>query len=150
MIERFETFSLAISDISKQWHKLTTEEMGKYGLKGPHSIYLLVMAKYEEGLTAPQLCEYCGRDKADVSRAMSIMEEKGLVIKECINNSFYRGVLKLTDEGKKAARYVAERAGRAVEIAGRGITEEERRIFYDSLAIIAGNLRALSKEGIPQ
>ena len=82
MLERFETFSLAISEISKYWHKLTTDEMEKYGLKGPHSIYLLVMAKHEEGLTAPQICELCGKDKADVSRTMSVMEQKGLVTKE--------------------------------------------------------------------
>ena len=114
MLERFETFSLAISEISKHWHKLTTDEMGKYGLKGPHSIYLLVMVKHEEGLTAPQICELCGKDKADVSRTMSIMEQKGLVTKEGANASLYRGLLKLTQEGKKAAQYVAERARLAV------------------------------------
>ena len=150
MLERFETFSLAISEISKHWHKLSTDEMEKYGLKGPHSIYLLVMAKYEDGLTAPQICELCGRDKADVSRTMSAMEKIGLVTKEGVNQSLYRGVLKLTEEGKRAAEYVSSRARLAVEIAGRGLSEENRNIFYESLGIIAGNLRALCKEGIPE
>lgn len=150
MLERFETFSLAISEISKHWHKLTTDEMGKYGLKGPHSIYLLVMSKYDEGLTAPQICKLCGKDKADVSRTMSIMEEKGLVTKEGVNHSLYRGLLRLTEDGKKAAQHVADRARLAVEIAGRGLTEENRTIFYESLGIISTNLRELSKEGIPE
>ena len=150
MLERFETFSLAISEISKYWHKLTTDEMKKYGLNGPHSIYLLVMSKHEEGLTAPQICELCGKDKADVSRTMSIMEQKGLVTKEGANPSLYRGLLKLTEEGKKAAHYVAERARLAVEIAGRGLSEENRRIFYEALGIIAVNLRDLSKKGLPE
>ena len=150
MLERFETFSLAISEISKHWHKLTTEEMEKYGLKGPHSIYLLMLSKHEKGLTAPQLCEYCGKDKADVSRMMSIMEKKGLVKKEGSSTSLYRGLLKLTDEGKKAAKYVSDRARVAVELAGRGLSEDNRRIFYESLGLISTNLRELSKEGIPE
>ena len=150
MLERFEAFSLAISEISKYWHKLTTEEMEKYGLKGPHSVYLLMLAKYENGLTAPQLGEQCGKDKADVSRMMSIMEKKGLVKKEGSSSTLYRGLLKLTDEGKKAAQYVASRAKVAVELAGRGLSEENRKIFYESLGIISTNLRELSKDGIPE
>lgn len=150
MLERFETFSLAISEISKYWHKITTDEMEKYGLKGPHSIYLLIMAKHEEGLTAPQICELCGRDKADVSRTMSAMEKIGLVTKEGVNQSLYRGVLRLTEEGKRAAEYVSSRAKLAVELAGKGLTEEKRSIFYESLGIIAENLRTLCKEGLPE
>ncbi len=37
MVDRFEKFSLAISEISKYWHKLATEEMEKYGLRSSHS-----------------------------------------------------------------------------------------------------------------
>ena len=150
MLERFETFSLAISEISKHWHKLTTDEMGKYGLKGPHSIYLLVMAKHEEGLTAPQICELCGKDKADVSRTMSVMEQKGLVKKEGPSHSLYRGLLKLTEDGKKAAQYVADRARLAVEIAGKGLSEENRNIFYEALGLIATNLKEMSQKGLPE
>ena len=36
--ERFEKFSLAISEISRCWHKLAGDEMLRYGLKGPHAI----------------------------------------------------------------------------------------------------------------
>lgn len=150
MLERFETFSLAISEISKYWHKLTTDEMEKYGLKGPHSIYLLVMAKHDEGLTAPQICELCGKDKADVSRTMSMMEQKGLVTKEGANPSLYRGLLKLTTEGKKAAQYVSERVSLAVEMAGKGLSEENRKVFYDALGIIATNMKELSRSGLPE
>lgn len=150
MVDRFERFSYAISEISKHWHKLTAEEMEKYGLKGTHSVYLLTMAKYPEGITAPQICELCSRDKADVSRMMSIMEEKGLVIKEGGHQNRYRGVFKLTEEGQKIVEHVRLRASRAVEIAGKDLTEEKRDIFYESLESIVTNLRELSKDGIPE
>ena len=150
MIDRFERFSFAISEISRYWHKLTSEEMEKYGLKGTHSVYLLTMFRFPDGITAPRLCELCGKDKSDVSRMMSIMEKKGLVKKEGIHQNLYRGVLKLTEAGKEAAEHVRKRASLAVELAGKDLTDEKREIFYDALESIVLNLRLLSKEGIPQ
>jgi len=150
MNERFERFSTAIFEISKHWHKLTADEMKKYDLKGPHSMYLLTMDRYPEGITAPKLCELCGKDKSDVSRMMSIMEKKGLVKKEGIHHNLYGGVFKLTDEGKNAADYVRKRVDIAVELAGKGLSDEKRAVLYEALGQIAYNLRELSKNGIPQ
>ena len=124
--------------------------MAKYGLKGPHAVYLTTLYRFEEGITAPKLCELCGKDKSDVSRMTSIMEKKGLVRKEGTNQTLYRGLLKLTEEGKEAARRVCELAELAVELAGKGLTDENRAIFYESLELIAANLREISKEGLPQ
>lgn len=150
MIDRFERFSIAISEISRCWHKLTAEEMEKHGLKGPHCIYLLAMYRSPDGVSASQLCEKCGKDKSDVSRMMSIMEKKGLVTKESIHQNLYGGVFKLTNAGKKAAEFVCDRASLAVEIAGSDLSEEERRVFYRSLELIASNLRRLSRDGLPR
>lgn len=149
MIDRFEHFSGALFEISRHWHKLTAEEMAKYGLKGTHCIYLLTLFRNPQGLSAPQLCELCDRDKADVSRMMAIMEQKGLVCKECVGSSKYRGIFRLTEAGSIAAEQVNHRASLAVELAGRDLTEENREIFYASLDSILSNLRQLSKNGIP-
>lgn len=150
MTERFERFSYAISEISRHWHKLTSDEMEKYGLKGTHSVYLLTMARHPEGMTASQIGELCGRDKSDVSRMMAIMEKNGLVTKEGVHQNLYRGVFKLTEQGHAAADYVKRRATLAVDIAGRDLSEENRTIFYAALESIAANLRILSKEGLPE
>lgn len=150
MIERFERFSYAISEISRHWHKLTADEMEKYGLKGPHCVYLLTMYRYPEGITAAKLCEECGKDKADVSRMMAIMDKKGLVTRQSIHQNLYRGTFCLTEAGRKAAEHVRSRASLAVELAGRDLSEENRRIFYDSLESITANLRMLSRHGLPE
>jgi len=150
MINRFETFSYAISEISRHWHKIASDEMAKYGLKGTHSVYLLAMRRHPQGLTAPKLCELCGRDKADVSRMMAIMEEKGLVIKESIHQNLYRGVFRLTEKGNTAADYVHRRAALAVELAGKDLDEETRESFYRALESISNNLRDLGTNGLPQ
>lgn len=149
MIDRFERFSIAIAEISRYWHKIASEEMEKYGLKGVHSIYLSTMYRYSEGITAGQLCELCGKDKSDVSRMMSIMEKKGLVRKESVHQNLYGGVLKLTDAGRAAAEFVRERASLAVEIAGRSLGEEKRAAMYDALECIADKLRCITQEGLP-
>lgn len=149
MIDRFERFSFAIFEISRCWHKIAADEMEKYGLKGPHSVYLIAMYRYPEGITATQLCELCGRDKADVSRMMSIMEEKGLVKREGGQNR-YRGLLKLTEAGKAAAEHVRERVRLAVEMGGKGLSDEKRAVLYETIELIASNLREISKEGLPQ
>ncbi|MBQ8524137.1 MAG: hypothetical protein IJ457_05900 [Clostridia bacterium] len=148
MVERFERFSYVISEISKYWHKIAADEMEKYGLKGTHAVYLITMYQYDEGIHAARLCELCGKDKSDVSRMMSIMEKKGLITKT--GGSSYRALLKLTDEGRSAAEHVRDRAKLAVDLTGGDITDEHRRILYETLELIADNLRVLSESGLPK
>lgn len=150
MVDRFERFTYTIFEISRHWHKLTADEMEKYGLKGTHSVYLLAMYRYPGGVTAPQLCELCGKDKSDVSRMMGIMEKKGLVKKEGVHQNRYGGVFTLTVEGMEAAEHVRRRASLAVELAGKNLTDENRAVFYEALESIASNLREISKEGLPK
>lgn len=149
MNERFERFSLTLMEIMRYWHALTAAEMEKLGLKGPHSVYLTTLARYPEGLTAPRLCELCGRDKSDVSRMMAILEGKGLAVKSGQGASTYRGLYRLTEEGMAAARFVQERSALAVALAGQELSEENRQTMYDSLESVAGNLRRLCRDGLP-
>lgn len=149
MVERFERFSLAITEISRSWRRLASEEMEKYGLKGTHATYLTNIYRYENGVTVPQLCELSGKDKSDASRMIAILEEKGFVEKKVVGGSLYRGLLVLTEKGKAAAEQVCRRAGKAVEMAGRDLTEETRAVFYQALESIVKNLKQLDQTGIP-
>ena len=78
-MDRFETFSLALFSISRCWNKIAGEEMRRYGLKGVHAFYLVTILRHDGELTAANLRELCGRDKADVSRSVSAMESMGLL-----------------------------------------------------------------------
>ena len=150
MLDRFARFSLAISEIDRCWHKLAAEEMAKYDLKSPHAVYLTTLYNYAEGVTAAKLGELCGKDKADVSRMVAILEKKGLVRKEAQGGNLYRAKLLLTEEGKNAAEQVQQRAAVAVELAGSGMSEDEREVFYRCLERITSNLQTLSKDGLPR
>ena len=151
MLNRFAKFSFSIAEIDRCWHKLAAEEMAKYELNSPHAVYLNTLYDAgEDGITSAQLAEICGKNKADVSRMVAILEKKGLVKKVAVGSNMYRARLMLTDEGRNAARHVRERAALAVELAGSGLTDEERETFYKALELITLNLQKLGKEGLPQ
>ncbi|MEE1026800.1 MAG: MarR family winged helix-turn-helix transcriptional regulator [Acutalibacteraceae bacterium] len=149
MVNRFERFSFAISEIHRFWHKIASDEMTKLGLKGPHVVYLVALKRFPEGVTASELSEICGRDKSDVSRAITAMEEKGLVKKQGSKQNLYRALLRLTHEGKIAATHVSKRAALAVEMGGKGLSDEERDVLYVTLERIASNLSDISRKGLP-
>ena len=148
MLSRFERFSHAIAEINKCWHKIASDEMGRYGLKGPHAIYLTAMLRYPDGITAAELCEVCARDKSDVSRAISDMEEKGIVVRLSEGKNTYRAKLVLTEDGKSAAEHIERRATLAVESGGRGLGEERREVLYEGLELIVENLRSVCEQGL--
>ena len=150
MENRYELLSGSISCMYHDIQKIERVEMAKYGLKGPHAQCLLVMSKYPQGITAARLCEACEKDKAAISRTLAELEEAGMVIRVNRNGSRYRSSLMLTEQGKAAAAAVVEKARLAVELAGTGFDESEREIFYRVLAIIAGNLHNLCRDGLEQ
>ena len=151
MLNRFAKFSLSIAEIDRCWHKLAAEEMAKYDLNSPHAVYLNALYDAnEDGITAAQLGELCGKNKADVSRMVAILEKKNLVQKIAVGKNMYRAKLMLTTEGKQAAEHVRRRAAIAVELAGDGLSNQEREIFYRVLDQITENLQKLSREGLPQ
>ncbi len=144
MLKRFIKFSYLVGSIHKSVQKILSDEMAKYGLKGAHAQYLVALYRAEEGITAVKLQEICDNDKAAVSRAISDMIEKGLIIKD--GDSPYRARLSLTEKGKNAAEFVCKRAQTAVELTG--ITDEDREIFYSSLEKLEKNLKEISRKGM--
>jgi DNA-binding MarR family transcriptional regulator len=141
-MSRFEQFTVSVFTITHYWNRIATEEMREHGLKGTYALYLLTLSAAEEGITASQLCEMTQRDKADVSRAISLFQKKGFV--EAYGENRYRAPIKLTPEGKKIAAKIREKADNALKAAGEGLSEEMRRNMYRALEIISGNLKEMS------
>lgn len=150
MERRFDHFSYDIAEISKYWHKIAADEMARYDLKGSYAVYFTTLYHDQEGLTAAQLCEKCSRDKADVSRAMAILEKRGLAYRENAGSNQYRARIRLTELGRQAAEAIDERARLAAEYGGHGLTPEQREAFYAALDLIVANLQGLCRDGLPQ
>ena len=148
MISRFEQFTSAISGIYRSIQKIEREQMEKYGLKGAYAQYLVTIQRYEDGITAAQLCEVCDLDKAAVSRAIAEMFQRGLV--ERTGETGYRARVKLTETGQEAAAYVNRLAQAAVDAAGSALTDSDRAVMYAALESIAEKLSIICKTGIPE
>ncbi len=140
-MSRFEQFTVSIFGITHCWNRIATEEMREHGLKGTYALYLLILDTADDGITAAQLCEITQRDKADVSRAVSLFKEKGFV--EACGENRYRAPIKLTKEGKKLASKIRKKADNALRTAGEGLSDEMRRNMYKALDIISANLKEM-------
>ena len=150
MISRFEQFAFAISSINRYIQKLERTEMIQHGYKGSFAQYLVTLYRFDRGLTAMQLSELCDKDKAAISRAVTEMEEKGLVLRERVGSNVYRAKILLTEKGRDTAAFVCRRAQTAVEAVGNELTDDERKVMYAALDRIMSRLHNVAKEGIPQ
>lgn len=148
MLGRYEVLSAAISSMYHDIQKIERVEMAKFGLKGPHAQCLLALHRYADGLTATELCDICDKDKAAISRTVAELQDAGMVAREERNGRHYRVKLTLTERGTAAAKAVSERALLAVEMAGVGLEEEQRQVFYQVLDLIARNLHTICKDGL--
>lgn len=148
MENRYELLSSSISCMYHDIQKIERVEMAKFGLKGPHAQCLLAMSRYPQGVTSARLCEICEKDKAAISRAVSELEQTGMVLRQERNGNRYRANLILSEQGKAAAAAVCDKARLAVEQAGNGLDDEKRAVFYQALALIADNLHVLCREGL--
>lgn len=149
MLSRFEKFIFDITEIDLYWHRIATQVMKPYGLKGNYAIYFTRLHGSPEGLTAAQLSTLCGKDKADVSRDMAALEKAGFV-ERMQTGSRYRAPIVLTEAGNRLTEAIIDKAEFAVSRIGRNLSEQERETFYRALDDITANLQALSKTGLPE
>jgi len=147
-MSRFEQFTICISSIYQYIQKIERDEMERFGLKGAYAQYLLAISRCPDGVTVTQLCDLCEKDKAAVSRAINEMEHQGNIIRALNKDCSYRAKITLTEKGRLAAEYVQQKADAAVEQAGKGLREEDRKIFYATLDLISNNLQIICKNGI--
>ncbi len=143
-MSRFEEFTVSVFCITHYWNKIATEEMREHGLKGTYALYLLTLDAAKDGITAARLCEMTQRDKADVSRAVSLFQEKGFV--EAYGENRYRAPIRLTSKGRQVAASIRKKADSALKTAGEGLSDEMRRNMYQALEIISTNLKEMCDE----
>ena len=140
MENRFETFTVLVSRISRNIRKLKNQEMSDYNLRSAH-ISCLYYLYASRGLTATDLCERCDEDKATISRALEYLEANGYLEPEAERR--YRSPLVLTQKGEETGRIIAKKINGILEDISGGLTEAERLAFYRSLAIISDSLDAI-------
>ena len=142
METRFELFTVLIAQASRYIYKIKTEEMREFNLKSSHVSCLYYIYK-AESLTAAELCEVCGEDKANVSRALKYLEENGFLHCETSTAKRYKSALSLTEKCTDSAKHIVEKIDSILLYASEGLSEEHRKIMYQSLTLINNNLHKL-------
>lgn len=146
MKERFETFTVRLTQIRRSVRKIKTEEMAEFGLKSPHVSCLYYLYRENGALTARELCDVCDEDKAAISRSLEYLEEKGYLACESHAAKRYKSPLYLTDEGREIGARIAKKIDGIVDLAGAGLDEEERVAFYKALDLINENLQKICEK----
>ncbi len=146
MFDRFEKFALTIAQLNRYVQKIKTMEMVELGLKGNHTMCLYYLGKNPDGLTSSELCGLCKEDKAAVSRTITELEALGFVKADDTDGKReYRTKLRLTKKGEGATCILDTKIRNAVDIGGKGLSDEQREAFYSTLDTIAENLENFTK-----
>ena len=142
-MERFRIFTTQIALISRNIRKIKSEEMSEFDLKSPHVSCLYYLYKHSEGMTAKQLSDMCGEDKAAISRSIDSLEKKGYL--ECNSKAEkrYNSPLVLTKSGRDIGGRIAIKVDHILDLAGAGLTDKTRNEFYESLLLISNNLQKI-------
>ena len=141
MINRFEIFTTQIAKISRNIRRIKHEEMKKYNLKSLHVSCLYYTFQHNGKLTATKLCEVCDEDKATVSRAIEYLEANGYLKQTESSDKIYKRPIVLTEKGLDVANKITSSINSVLEESSKGLSSEERKVFYKSLITISNNLQ---------
>ena len=145
MEERFQTFTVLVTDINRSIHKLKTKEMEEFDLKSSHVSCLYYLFK-TGSMTATELCDICREDKANISRAIKSLEDNGYVVCNSKKQKRYQSQLTLTDMGAQVASRIAKKIDKVLDAVSEGVSDEHRAIMYHALAKISANLQKLCED----
>lgn len=141
MLNRFGAFVTGITACYKYIQRIKSMEMTEFGLKGTHVMCLFYLHHNPEGLTAAQLSQLCGEDKAAISRTLGELETKGCLYTDTAGGKKYRAQLHLTPQGEQMAIRIDSLIEDWVCVGGEGLSQQEREDFYRVLGLIAENLK---------
>lgn len=147
MEDTFIQFSDAVFEICRTIRKIERQEIEKYGLKHGHAHVLKTILRAGEAMTATKLCTVCEKDKAAISRILAELTQAGLVYRKTDRGNHYRAEVCLTEKGYDVARQVEERSQIAIDRASEGLSKEQLKSVYQSLSIVADNLRCACSSG---
>lgn len=139
---RLENFLLEIRQISKLVFIVKNNAMKEKGLKQIHTMILFFLS-LKGPLTNAELVKLSKEDKAAISKACHLLKNLNLIT---FNNG-YKEKISLTEEGSKLAEEIRHDGHLALTEARKEISDEDAKIFVDTLHKIRMNLEEYLKAG---
>lgn len=146
MEERYKMFTILIAKCSRAIKRIKSNEMHGLQLKSFHVSCLYYLYINGKPMTSKELCLVCDEDKAHVSRCLEALESEGYVVCSSKTQKRYNSPISLTEKGELVAKEVAKKIDNIVNEASKGLSEENRKIFYQSLTLISNNLEQICQK----
>ena len=143
---RFQLFDVSMSLICKSIQKIKSEIMQSYGLKSSHVLFMVQLGEQEDGLTASELSRAGHMDKAQISRVVSELTDKGYITKCSGTGQKYRNKFKLTEAGRRITKDLDLLIEKAFEYVSGSIPKADLDVFYRTLFTISDKLFSLTEE----
>lgn len=136
---RFMLFTGLITGVMKSIQGMKMMKMEQYGLSAAHTNCLCRLAECPEGLTQGELAELETMDKAQVSRVLRELEEKGYAVRED-GAGAYRRRYRLTPLGVATTEEMERILLSLNRFVSRDIPEQDLEVFYRTMHTIAKNI----------
>ena len=145
MDNRFGTFTMLLSKISKNIRKIKNKRIEDYGLKSIH-VSIIFFIYFNKTMTATELCEKCEADKATVSRTLEFLENENYLICDSKYSKRYNSPFELTKKGLELGKDITERIQNVLLELDDCLTEAERKQFYESFTKISNKLNDICEK----
>lgn len=149
-VDRLDYPTFRVGLIAKIMDRLTIRQLLESdGMTYAQWRVLARIAAMKDGGTAAQVVELAWVDNAEVSRAITALERKGLLERRKNPSDRRTSILALTADGKVRYAETLQRRSRFHERLLRGLSTEERATLDDLLGRIGSELRSVLKNGMP-
>ena len=138
--DRLDDFMTLIVGASRSVTRLKSKYMARYGLGSTHTVCIRKIYASSIGLTRTELAEQCELDKAQVSRIINELSDKGFVTEKSTRTNYKRRVT-LTEEGKRIAKEINDIVLTVNNFVSGGISDSDINMFYSVFKEICDNLK---------
>ena len=138
-IEELENqiFPLIFNKLIKNCNRQYDLFLKPYGLSKHHAFYLTCLHKFKEGLTMNNFNSIIGCDKANTSRAIADLLDKGLICKSSEFENEKKYSIRLTSKGFEIADSFVQDSKKYMEALLDVLTDYECDSFMKTLKKIA-------------
>ena len=134
-----QPFPVVLDRIKKQIQKSVKNVLREYGLSGAHGMYLFTL--YQKGpLTMKELSQYTGTDKANTTRVIADLHDKGFIYDDRPEKYSRKYKVYLTKQGNTAAQAVEQAMKEFRETMFRCLSEEEKEQLSSILRKIVDHM----------
>lgn len=128
-----------IGYLNRMAQRYFSEKLGSLGL-GSGQIFVLKYLYHYDGIHQEELVEKCQIHKANITRALSKLEESGLVERIADPNDKRAKFLYVTDKARSIENEFMSIFRSWTDMLTHGFTEEEKKLSYEFLERMAANV----------